>query len=93
MFEPERIEKLARLLAETNDAHREAFASTGGANPDWPEWFAERLEAPLSEVFGKELERGAIAGLLEEAEQEHLMTAPGREWPPYYAEFLIARIM
>lgn len=93
MFEPERIEKLAALLEKIAEAHREAFAATEGADADWPGWYAERLEEPLEAVLGKKLDRSAVATLLEEAEQEHLITAPGREWPAYYAEFLIARVM
>ena len=93
MFEPERIEKLAEILRQTNEAHSVAFASTDGANADWPGWFAERLEAPLNEILGTTLDRSEIATLLDEADQEHLITSPGREWPPYYAEFFIARVM
>lgn len=93
MFEPERIEKLTELLQQTDKAHGEAFAGTGGFNPEWPRWFAEQLREQLNEILGTDLDEGMIAALLEEAEQEHLMTSPGREWPGYYAEFFIARAM
>lgn len=93
MFEPERIEKIAEVLQEVSDAHKEAFAESGGSNPEWAHWFAEKIEERLNEALGADLDRQTIARLLEEAEQEHLITAPGREWPGYYAEFLIARAM
>lgn len=93
MFEPERIEKITELLKEASDAHAEAFADSGGSNSEWPSWFAERVEEQLNEILGTDLDRQAIATLLEEAEQEHLITSPGRDWPGYYAEFLIARAM
>ncbi len=93
MFEPERIEELAELLRETSDAHQKEFASTAGANPDWAQWFAGRLREPLNEILGTDLDEEAIATLLDEAEQEHLITSPGRDWPGYYAEFFIARAM
>jgi len=93
MFEPERIKKLAELLEQVSTAHREAFAETDGANPEWPAWFAGQIVEGFNEILGSELSEGQIAGLLSEAEQEHMMTAPGREWPAYYAEFFIARAM
>lgn len=93
MFEPERIENLIELFRETDDAHREAFAETGGSNPDWPRWFAAHMQESLNEILGTDLGRDGIATLLEEAEEEHLVTSPGREWPSYYAEFFIARAM
>jgi NAD(P)H-hydrate epimerase len=93
MFEPERIQKLAELLEQTSAAHREAFAESDGADPEWPAWFAGQIAEGFNELLGSELSESQIASLLSEAEQEHLMTAPGREWPGYYAEFFIARAM
>ncbi len=93
MFEAERLGKLAELLRKTSDSHAEAFAATGGADADWPHWFGDRLAEPLGELLGRSVEPGTLATLLEEAEQEHLMTSPGREWPAYYAEFLVSRVM
>lgn len=93
MFEPERIEKLAELLQKTSAAHREAFAESEGADPEWAAWFAGQIMAELNRILGAQLAEGQIAVLLTEAEDEHLMTAPGRDWPDYYAEFFIARAM
>lgn len=93
MFEPERIEKLAELLQQTSDAHQEAFAESDGANPEWPAWFAERIVEGFNDLLGSDLSESQIVVLLGEADQEHLITAPGREWPGYYAEFFIARAM
>lgn len=93
MFEPERIEKLTDLLQRASDAHHEAFADTDGTDPDWAAWFAGQIAEGFNGLLGSELSEGQIAALLGEAEQEHLMTAPGREWPGYYAEFFIARAM
>ncbi len=93
MFEAERIEKLSKLLHETHDAHAKEFADVDGTDSNWPRWFAARLAEPLAEVLGRELAPERIATLLGEAEQEHLITSPGRDWAAYYAEFFIARVM
>lgn len=93
MFEAERIERLAGLLRKTSEAHAQEFAEAEGADSDWPRWFAARLEDSLTEILGRELDPGRIALLLAEAEEEHLITSPGRDWTVYYAEFLIARVM
>lgn len=92
-FDPERIEKLGELFRETSEAHQEAFSDSDGADPEWPAWFAEQMGEALNELLGAQLDGERIAALLVEAEQEHLMTSPGREWPAYYAEFFIARAM
>lgn len=92
-FEPERIEKLVELFRATSEAHGEAFAESDGVDPDWASWFANELVEPLNELLGSELDHGQIAALLAEAEQEHIITSPGREWPAYYADFFIARAM
>lgn len=93
MFEAERIEKLSELLRKTSEAHRAEYEGIDGVDGSWPLWFAERLEEPLGELLDAEVDRARIAALLEEAEQEHLITSPGRDWPAYYAEFFIARVM
>ena len=96
-FEPERIQAIAELLRQVSQAHREAFEESDGVDPEWAAWFAARLHETLEEALGepprRPLSEGGLADLLAEAEQEHLITSPGRDWPSYYAEFLIARLL
>ena len=42
---------LADLFLETGHAHHAAFAATDGADPEWPIWYAEHLQAPLTKVL------------------------------------------
>ena len=39
---------LAKLLREVADAHHDAFAATGGEDPEWPRWYAARVMPHLA---------------------------------------------
>jgi len=42
--------RLARLLREVADAHHDAFAATGGEDPEWPLWYATRMMPDLAGI-------------------------------------------
>lgn len=88
---PESRVTLAELFRRTGNAHHQAFAATDGADPAWPEWYADHLRAPLSELFGVSFERGPLADVLRliDAELERETGAP--EWPFFYADWFLAR--
>lgn len=92
-FDPERIEKLVELFRETSEAHSEQLDEPDAHDPEWTSWYAAHLREPLNELLGSELDQDRVAALLGEAEQEHVITSPGREWAAYYADFFIARAM
>jgi NAD(P)H-hydrate epimerase len=39
--------RLAGILRDTAEAHGDAFSSTNGEDPEWPQWYAERMIAAL----------------------------------------------
>ena len=43
--------QIVDLLADTGAAHHEAFVASNGEDPEWPIWYAERLQAPLGKLL------------------------------------------
>jgi hypothetical protein len=84
----ELLEDIEILLRATKTAHLEAFRHTGGADPEWPDWYAMYLMDPLGRLFGLELTRDALSRLLVAAEEAQDTEAPGEDWVPFYARFL-----
>lgn len=80
---------LAQLFRARGKAHHEAFAATDGDDPDWPEWYADYLLQPLSELVDVPLGREAIAGDLRRVDQEMRSEAPTAESSRYYADWFL----
>ena len=53
--------RVAALLEETGKAHHEAFASTGGDDPEWPLWYANHARDRLAEQFELPAGDGLVA--------------------------------
>ena len=85
MAAPELLQKLETLFVDTGKAHHEAFASTGGKDPEWALWYADHLAGPVAELLGTTLTKSELVACLLAAEQEHHATDPEAAWPKYYA--------
>ena len=83
--------QLVDLLNETGPAHHRAYAATNGADPDWPLWYAEYMQARLNALLGTALTRSELTYLLVLVEMERMAAAPTSAWPDYYANFFIDR--
>lgn len=83
----DRIAAVARLLRETADAHHDAYLESDGFDPEWPSWYAGRLQAPLAAI-GIDLTRSVIGYLLVACEREFPDARSG--WPEAYAPRFIA---
>ncbi|MDR7482382.1 MAG: proline racemase family protein [Armatimonadota bacterium] len=84
--------RLAALLREAAAAHHRAFAATGGEDPDWPLWYADYLQGPVSALLGRPVTRSALTCALAAAERAHRRQAPQADWPPFYADVLLAEL-
>ncbi len=85
------LSDVATLLRQAGAAHHQAFLAVNGADPDWPQWYAAYLAAPLGRRLGVGLDQAALAGALAELDRRHRATAPGESWPEFYGERLIAQ--
>ena len=82
---------LIELFTKTGHAHHEAFAATDGADPDWPIWYAEYLQAPLGEVLQVRFTKSQLVYCLMDASFEQAARDPDSAWPGFYADHFIER--
>jgi hypothetical protein len=82
--------ELVTLLRAAKHAHAEAFADVGGADPDWPRWYAEHLLAEAPDAFGGRSASELTAALVL-ADRAQRAEEGARPWEEAYAEFLAER--
>lgn len=82
---------LADLFRETGRAHHAAFAASDGADPEWPIWYAEYLQAPIAEALQTSFTKSQLVYCVMDANFEHLARDPESEWPEFYADQFIER--
>ena len=82
---------LADIFLETGRAHHEAFAATDGADPEWPIWYAEHLQAPIADALGTPFTRSQLVYCVMDADFERTARAPDSEWPEFYADQFVER--
>ena len=89
MSNEQQIEKLAALFKETGNAHHEAFAATDGEDPDWAIWYADYIQARVSDLLDTQLTRSQLIYCLMFVEFERAARSPDAEWTAYYADHLV----
>lgn len=83
------VSALAELLAGAGRAHHHAFLATNGEDPEWPLWYAEYLESPISTHLGAAPTRSRLVQCLLNADDAHQTTMPGEPWHRFYATYLL----
>ena len=84
-------EQLITLLRDTGAAHHRAYRATDGADPDWPLWYAEEMQARLNSILGTALTRSELTYFLVWVEKERAAQSPKSPWPEYYTDFFLER--
>jgi hypothetical protein len=92
MSDEELVAELARALEEAGQAHHDAFAATGGDDPDWPRWYAEYLAGPLRERLDVDVSVEGLAAWLARADAEQRRTGDETPWPQFYARLLARQL-
>ena len=85
MIDPQLQPALSQLFRDTAQAHHAAFAATDGADPDWPIWYADHLQAPLRQLANMEFYKSQLIYCLMNAGFEHVARAPETDWADFYA--------
>lgn len=81
--------QLSRLFTDTAQAHHAAFAATGGEDPEWPLWYTDHLQEPLSQALDTTFYKSQLIYCLMNADFDHKALAPGTDWVDFYAaEFI-----
>ena len=88
MSEPD-LKALVSSFIATARAHHEA---TGGINPGWADWYAERLVADVNQITGSELSPGELSDWLRDADRRFREDEPDVSWPKAYAAWFIDEI-
>lgn len=83
MNQPELAQPLKQLFLEAEKAHQEAFAETGGEDPDWPLWYARYLHEPLQSLLGREFAQSRLVFCFMKAAEEHEAVAPEEDWTDF----------
>lgn len=87
MSETNLRDEIAHLMVNTARAHHEA---TGGVNPEWAKWYAERLVDDLNDSLGSDLSQDDLERWLTDADRRYREESPSESWPKTYADWLIA---
>jgi hypothetical protein len=78
--------QLEALFEEVGHLHHEAFIEVDGADPEWPLWYADRLQDRLSALLGTDLTKSELVCLLVHLGKEQQREAPDMPWARFYAE-------
>jgi glutaredoxin len=87
MPNPQLQEKVTELFRNTAKAHR--AANDGGDDPEWPLWYAEQLQEPLSQALDFHFYKSRLIYCLMNADQDHEARAPDTDWSEFVAAELI----
>jgi glutaredoxin len=82
---------IAELLVLTAQAHHSAFEATGGADPDWPIWYADYSRDAFAERFGMDFHKSQLIYCLMNSDFEHQARSPDSDWPEFYANEIVER--
>jgi glutaredoxin len=80
---------LVDVFTKTGRAHHAAFAATDGVDPEWPIWYAERLQKPMTRALQTPFSKSQLVYCVMNADFEHLARAPESNWTEYYADQFI----
>ncbi len=77
--------QLTQLFKQAGAAHHEAFAHVAGADPDWPQWYAEYTLPGLNHLLEHGFTAPQLAQELAQLADRHQREAADKPWPEFYA--------
>ena len=81
--------QLSVLFTQSARAHHEAFVATDGDDDDWPIWYAEFLQKPLSEILDTQFTKSNLIYCLMNADFEFTAREIDTQWQKYYSKHFI----
>ncbi len=81
------IATLERHFDETGKAHHSAYIQTGGADAEWPLWYADALFGKLQSLLRADFTKSELIYALVLLSKEQPIKAPDVKWPAYYAGY------
>ena len=83
--------QLSELFTETARAHHEVFAATDGNDPEWPIWYADYLQKPISEILHNKFLKSSLIYCMMNADFEYKARELDVQWQNFYSEHFIER--
>lgn len=83
--------RLVEVFSETGTAHHEAFLDTDGEDSEWPLWYAQHLQGPLTDALQTQFTKSQLVYCVMNADFEHQVRAPKSSWKEFYAEQFMER--
>jgi len=87
MADSDSRDEVVGYLVATARAHH---AATGGVNPRWARWYAERLVDDLNTALGAEMNADQLEEWLKKADERYRDQPQELSWPKAYAAWLRA---
>ena len=81
--------QLTEVFTETEMAHLEAFASTDGNDPEWPIWYADYLQEPMSDILQTRFLKSSLIYCLMDADFEYKARELDVQWQKFYSDHFI----
>lgn len=82
---------LTELFQSAGRSHHAAFAATDGVDPEWPLWYAEYLQEPITLALETPFTKSQLVYCVMNADFEHNARAPESDWPEFYADQFVER--
>ena len=89
----DRIQELANLFSQAEEAHKQAYIETDGFDPEWPIWYADYLLDRLLPLLEASMSKSELISLLVHLSKIQPADAPGANWSRYYARYLAKRYL
>ena len=87
------IQSIAQFFQEAGHAHHQAFIETDGADPEWPLWYANYMQARLSELLQHPFTVSEVVYWVIRLDKEYRAKNPSEPWPTHYGKILVAEFL
>jgi glutaredoxin len=81
--------RLTEVFTETEKAHHEAFSATDGNDPEWPLWYADYLQEPMSDILQTRFLKSSLIYCLMDADFEYKARELDVQWQKFYSDHFI----
>jgi len=83
--------QLSTLFTEVETAHHRAIKGADNNDPDWPIWYADYLQEPMSEILQTRFLKSSLIYCLMNANFEYDAEAVDTQWQQFYSKHFIER--
>ncbi len=82
-------DEIISALTEVSKMHSKEFAHVNGVDPEWPEWYADRLLLLFRNIEMRKMDLTELASNLKILDQKYRAEEPDISWQEYYADHFL----